>query len=104
MEKSWGSSAAQTCFRHSRGCRQRTQPQAAPAISQIRDQVLSRLNAQLWRPSMLNVTVRHGTVDLWGFVTSDDEKKATRIAVESIPGVKAINDHLTIPPPETAMV
>ena len=72
--------------------------------SQIRDQVLSRLNAQLWRPSMLNVTVRHGTVDLWGFVTSDDEKKATRIAVESIPGVKAINDHLTIPPPETAMV
>jgi len=72
--------------------------------SQIRDQVLSRLNAQLWRPSMLNVTVRHGTVDLWGFVTSDDEKKATRVAVESIPGVKAINDHLTIPPPETAMV
>ena len=72
--------------------------------SQIRDQVLSRLNAQLWRPSMLNVTVRHGTVDVWGFVTSDDEKKATRIAVESIPGVKAINDHLTIPPPETAMV
>jgi osmotically-inducible protein OsmY len=72
--------------------------------SQIRDQVLSRLNAQLWRPSMLNVTVRDGTVDLWGFVTSDDEKKATRIAVESIPGVKAINDHLTIPPPEIAMV
>ena len=45
-----------------------------------------------------------GTVDLWGFVASDDEKKATRIAVESIPGVKTINDHLTIPPPEIAMV
>jgi predicted transcriptional regulator len=72
--------------------------------SQIRDQVLSRLNAQLWRPSMLSVTVRDGTVDLWGFVTSDDEKKATRVAVESIPGVKAINDHLTIPPAEIAMV
>ena len=72
--------------------------------SQIRDQVLSRLNAQLWRPSMLNVTVRDGTVDLWGFVTSDDEKKATRIAVESVPGVRAINDHLTIPPAEIAMV
>ena len=72
--------------------------------SQIRDEVLSRLNPQLWRPSMLNVTVRDGTVDLWGFVTSDDEKKATRIAVESVPGVNAINDHLTIPPPEIAMV
>jgi osmotically-inducible protein OsmY len=53
---------------------------------------------------MLNVTVRDGTVDLWGFVTSDDEKKATRIAVESVSGVKTINDHLTIPPPEIAMV
>jgi len=62
------------------------------------------LNAQLWRPSMLNVTVRDGTVDLWGFVTSDDEKKATRIAVESITGVRTINNHLTIPPPEIAMV
>src|SRR6516162_3849640 len=72
--------------------------------SQIRDQVLSRLNGELWRPSMLNVTVRDGSVDLWGFVTSDDEKMATRIAVESIPGVKTINDHLTVPPPEVALV
>jgi CBS domain-containing protein len=77
---------------------------ASAGDSQIRDEVLSRLNGELWRPSMLNVTVRDGTVDLWGFVTSDDEKKATRIAVESVPGVKTINDHLTIPPPEIAMV
>jgi len=77
---------------------------ASAGDSQIRDEVLSRLNAQLWRPSMLNVTVHDGAVDLWGFVTSDDEKKATRIAVESVPGVKTINDHLTIPPPEIAMV
>jgi CBS domain-containing protein len=72
--------------------------------SEIRDQVLSRLNAELWRPSLLNVTVHDGSVDLWGFVTSNDEKKAARIAVEAIVGVKSINDHLTIPPPETAMV
>jgi CBS domain-containing protein len=72
--------------------------------SEIRDQVLSRLNAELWRPSLLNVTVHDGNVDLWGFVTSNDEKKAARIAVEAIVGVKSINDHLTIPPPETAMV
>jgi len=39
-----------------------------------------------------------------GFVASDDEKKATRIAVESIPGVRTVNDHLTIPPAEIAMV
>jgi osmotically-inducible protein OsmY len=50
------------------------------------------------------VTVHDGNVDLWGSVTSNDEKKAARIAVEGIVGVKSINDHLTIPPPETAMV
>jgi predicted transcriptional regulator len=72
--------------------------------SKIRDKVLSQLNGELWRPSLLNVTVHDGTVDLWGFVTSNDEKKAARIAVEGIVGVKSINDHLTIPPPETAMV
>ena len=77
---------------------------ASASDSQIRDEVLSRLNGELWRPSMLNVTVRDGTVDLWGFVASDDEKKATRIAVESIPGVRTVNDHLTIPPAEIAMV
>src|SRR6516165_1578735 len=32
MEKSWGSSAVQTCFRHSQACRQRTQPPQALAI------------------------------------------------------------------------
>jgi CBS domain-containing protein len=72
--------------------------------SELRDKVLSRLNAELWRPSLLNVTAHDGNVDLWGFVTSYDEKKAARIAVEEIVGVKSINDHLAIPPPETAMV
>jgi hypothetical protein len=49
---------------------------ASAGDSQIRDQVLSRLNAQLWRPSLLNMTDYDGNVDLWGFVTSNDEKKA----------------------------
>jgi CBS-domain-containing membrane protein len=77
--------------------------QDAPAVSagdsEIRDKVMSRLNAELWRPSMLNVTVNDGAVDLWGLVTSDDEKKAARIAAEGVPGVKAINNNLTVPPP-----
>jgi CBS domain-containing protein len=68
--------------------------------SDIREKVLSRLNAERWRPTLLNVTVRDGNVDLWGLVTSNDEKKAARIAVEGILGVKSINDNLTIPPPE----
>ena len=80
-----------------------TRAKDAPAASagdlDIRAKVISRLNAELWRPSMLNVTVNDGAVDLWGFVTSDDERNAARIAAEEVPGVKTINDNLMIPPP-----
>lgn len=76
---------------------------ANPRDSEIRKKVISRLNAQPWRPSMLNVTVHDGTVELWGLVTSEDEKKAARIAVEIIPGVKVVNDNLMIPPAVSGM-
>ena len=76
---------------------------ANPRDSEIRKKVISRLNAQPWRPSMLNITVHDGTVELWGLVTSEDEKKAARIAVEIIPGVKVVNDNLMIPPAVSGM-
>ena len=72
--------------------------------SEIRKNVIARLSAEPWRPSMLNVTVHEGAVDLWGIVTSEEEKKAARVAVEGIPGVHAINDYLTIPPVGSGMV
>jgi len=79
-------------------------PAAGASDSEIRNDILSRLNAEPWRPSMLIVAVHDGTVDLSGFVTSDDEKTAARVAVESIPGVKNVNDNLTIPPPEFSLL
>jgi osmotically-inducible protein OsmY len=46
----------------------------------------------------LNVTVVGGIVDVWGFAHSSAGKTATRVAVEEIPGVKAVNDNLSIMP------
>jgi len=67
--------------------------------SQIRDKVLSQLNAEPWtRPSLINVIVQDGTVELWGIVDSASEKKAVRIAAEVTPGVRAVNDNLIIRP------
>jgi CBS domain-containing protein len=67
--------------------------------SQIRDKVLSQLNAESWlRPSLVNVIVRDGTVELWGIVDSVSEKKAAYIAAEVTPGVRAVNDNLIIRP------
>jgi CBS domain-containing protein len=48
-----------------------------------------------WLPSpvMNNVTVNNGVVHLWGYVGSENERRAVRIAAERVTGVKAVRDH-----------
>ena len=50
------------------------------------------------RPNLINVTVTDGTVDLWGIVDSSVERQALRVAVETVPGVKAVNDNVLVRP------
>jgi CBS domain-containing protein len=69
------------------------------ADAELREKVESRLRLEPWvRPSLVNVTVTGGTVDLWGIVDSATEKQALRVAVEIVPGVKAINDNIVVRP------
>jgi CBS domain-containing protein len=64
----------------------------------IRAKLTSKLANEQWaKPSLLNLIVHDGTVDLWGIVDSQTEKKAVRVLVESTPGVRAVNDNLIIP-------
>ena len=65
---------------------------------QLRKEVVARLAAEPWRPSMLTVTVQDGTVDLWGLVHSVEQKKAARLAAELTPGVRAVVDNIIIQP------
>lgn len=73
---------------------------AAPATiddSRVRADVVAALEAHDWmHPSLLNVIVHDGTVELWGIVDSTAEKKAVRVAAEVTPGVKLVNDNLTV--------
>jgi CBS-domain-containing membrane protein len=63
--------------------------------TKIRDNLLAHLRSQPWaHTSLLNITVTDGIVDLWGMTYSDVERKAIRIAAETAPGVRAVNDHL----------
>ncbi len=63
--------------------------------SAIRDRLLAHLRAQSWaHTGLLNVTVNNGVVDLWGIVNSDSERKAIRVAAETAPGVRAVNDNM----------
>ncbi len=65
----------------------------------IREKLLSHLNTQSWaHTALLNATVSGGVVDLWGFIESDMERKAIRVAAEATPGVHAVNDHMTARP------
>jgi CBS domain-containing protein len=67
--------------------------------SQIRDKLLTQLNAEPWtRTSLINAIVQDGTVELWGIVESASEKKAVRVAAEATPGVRAVNDNLIVRP------
>src|SRR3974377_2135710 len=66
----------------------------------IRENLLTHLSEQSWAHTMPhNATVNGGVVDLWGFVESDTERKAIRVAAEATPGVRAVNDHITARPP-----
>ncbi|HWA47332.1 MAG TPA: CBS domain-containing protein [Dongiaceae bacterium] len=63
----------------------------------IRDKLLAHLNAQSWaHTGLLNVSVSDGVVDLWGISGSETERKAIRVAAETTPGVRAVNDHMTV--------
>ena len=73
----------------------------APDDVRIRDGIVERLKAEPWsRPSLINVIVQEGTVELWGIVDSPVERKAVRVAAEVTPGVRAVNDNLIIRPAE----
>lgn len=72
-----------------------TPQREAAAAGDVADSV-ARLQSEPWWPSEVNVVVRDGSVELWGIVESDLERDAIRVAVETMPGVHAIANHLTV--------
>jgi len=52
---------------------------------------LAELDAQAWgRRAPIDVTVRNGTVQLWGPVADERVAQALRVAAENVPGVKGV--------------
>jgi CBS domain-containing protein len=65
----------------------------------LREKVIAFLQkAPRVRPALLNVIVHDGSVDLWGTVDSEAERKEIRVAVEATPGIRHVNDNLVIQP------
>ncbi len=70
-------------------------PAPSPDERTIREEVLALVKREGWiTHGSFNVMVSGGVVELWGWVDSEDERKALLIAVEDIAGVREVNDHL----------
>ena len=79
--------------------RKKLTPPQPVADTELREKIASWLKSEPWvRPFLVNVTVTDGAVDLWGLVDSSAEKKALRVAIENMPGVKAVNDNVLVRP------
>jgi CBS domain-containing protein len=67
-----------------------------PDDDQIRAKLNDLLRTQPWIDhNRINVVVSNGTVQLWGTVQDDEQRRALMVAAESIAGVRSVEDHLT---------
>jgi len=59
-----------------------------------------RFKSQSWlNDAYINVAVNDGVVELWGLVVSADQHRALRTLVEETPGVRRVEDRLTMAGP-----
>jgi CBS domain-containing protein len=75
--------------------RQDTVAEKAVTDSALRDKILAQLKFEPWWPGDVNVIVRDGAVELWGIVESQVENDAIRVAIEEVPGVRSISNHIS---------
>jgi osmotically-inducible protein OsmY len=60
---------------------------------------MATLENEPWAPTaLINATAHSGVIDLWGIVETKAQRDAIRVAVEVTPGVRAVNDNITIQP------
>jgi CBS domain-containing protein len=72
--------------------------------AEIRECVMAELRRQSWAPlDLINVIVRDRIVDLQGTITEDSARQAMVVAAESVPGVRAVHDHLVWVEPVSGM-
>lgn len=81
--------------------------EARPATADdqtIRRRLMAKLGKEQWAPlAAIDVIVRDGVVDLWGFITDERTRQALIVAAENIEGVKAVKDHLAWIDPMSGM-
>jgi CBS domain-containing protein len=71
----------------------------------LRRTILDQMRKQPWCPTpSLSIRVRKGVADLNGTLSAEQQRRALRVLVENIPGVKGVRDHLVLSEPASAAV
>jgi CBS domain-containing protein len=79
-----------------------TAPQPAVGDAAIRERALAALAPHNWALG-INIVVKNGVAELWGTITDERERQACIVAVENVPGVKTVHDHLVWVEPISGM-
>ncbi len=80
----------------------REAPASSGGDAAIRDRILEALAKQRWALAV-NVVVKNGIAELWGTIMDERERQACIVAVENVPGVKQVHDHLVWVEPMSGM-
>src|SRR5215470_5033803 len=86
-------SAAPTSCMRSRALLATSLRYLRPGDSIIRQNILTAITKQDWAPH-INVIVKNGIAELYGVITDDRERQGLIVAVENVPGVQGVHDHL----------
>jgi len=77
-------------------------PAVAVDDAAIRDRILAALAEHHWAFGV-NVVVKDGVAEIWGTIMDEREREGCIVAVENIPGVKQVHDHLVWVEPMSGM-
>ena len=64
----------------------------------LRARLVEKIRTQPWSAGpTFNILVENHVAHFWGFVRSEDERKAMIVAAETLEGITGVEDHLTVP-------
>jgi CBS domain-containing protein len=64
----------------------------------IREALFGEIEKNRLAPVDTNIVVQDGNVHLWGYINTDEERRALVVAAENTPGVTKVEDHLDYRP------
>jgi CBS domain-containing protein len=81
-------------------CEKPSESAAAPQDHDIQEALHQAMRKQRWAslPGEANVVVRDGVVHLWGYIESEDARRAITVMAENTKGVRRVEDHMDYPP------